>query len=266
MKEMNEQKSSNLNDSNADSLKKAFLLIFEELQREHSKKTGKEIKLYKRLEPYKLVNFFNTFMDKNDEPLYEIISKLIDELIRIHALPNANHRTTIYFTKALLNANGIPFPDYDIVANEDRWIKDFNRFVQYSRSCIIETDMAFIGRDARFDPLCHYNKTKKWVSEVVNVQSDNWRAIFSVKDLFIKLISHSLAPSRSASSFISSSVTVKDMSSEHINTLGLVSCTTMSQVQSVRESVRKKYIAGEITTEQWKQFDELVNKKIKELR
>jgi hypothetical protein len=71
--------------------------------------------------------------------------------------------------------------------------------------------MAFIGADVRFDPSCHFNKTKKWVSEIVDVQSDNWRAISPVKDLFIKLISHSLTPNRSASARISSSVIGNDM-------------------------------------------------------
>lgn len=72
---------------------------------------GSPPRRYKRLEIGKLRRFF-AGLRIEDLPLFDQGMRLLSGFIVCHALPNTNHRTSLFFVQAFLEANGVRFPHY----------------------------------------------------------------------------------------------------------------------------------------------------------
>ena len=166
----------------------AYIGIYFIIKDEYNK-YGTPLKQYHILDRRKILRFFKTFLNKSDESLFETTVKLIDILVRMQSLPNANHRTTIYFIKHLLKANGIMFPNYDITKNSVKWSNDIIRFAAYSRKCLIEIDDSHTMNNYRFDKHCHQKHIRIWLKEMlIDNQSGKWSNAYSVRELLISFI------------------------------------------------------------------------------
>ena len=292
----------------------AVIQVYEALRQQYVAR-GRFIPEYNPLDREKLDRYFSAIADVEMQ-MFDLVVRLLDTLVRLQALPNANHRTAMYFTYFLLKFNNIDLVGYPI--DTSQWWKVFNEFVRRSRLCLHESEEQY--GQSWFDKDCHYRAVASWVTDFT--QSAKWSMISSVRTLFrswtsqagglilsgssgsyigsdmdLKNInnlgkkinnsesydSHSYrsrepnisstrpySASRSAverlsHSLNSSSVIGKDMTRENIYSSELSGCTTVSQVQSIRDEMRKKYIAGQITAEGWNEFDKAVQEKLKEL-
>lgn len=72
---------------------------------------GSPPRRYKSLEIGKLRRFFDGLRIEN-RSLLEQGTRLLSGLIVCHALPNTNHRTSLFFVQAFLEANRVRFPHY----------------------------------------------------------------------------------------------------------------------------------------------------------
>ena len=126
--------------------------------------TGKYPTDYKKFEKEKIDRFFKTIPYKGKN-LLDFISNMMSELIVRHGLPNTNHRTTILFIGVILDELDIPFPDYDIAVEKDRWIEDCNRYIDGSKAILKnrKTDEYYASK--------HLEWTRKWLTEVTDDQS-----------------------------------------------------------------------------------------------
>jgi prophage maintenance system killer protein len=104
---------------------KAVLIFVEERQ-------GTKPDSYKDLEVNKLERVFN---DPPSEKrcLLDFATCLMSNLLRMHSLPNTNHRTTIHFIRGFLKANDIDLPEYDISTNIEKWVENCNAYIHESK-------------------------------------------------------------------------------------------------------------------------------------
>jgi len=162
---------------NPGTITELYIQLYEAIKREYAEK-GKPLVQYKPMERDKLYRFFETFADI-EMPVRDIVIRLLDALVRMQALPNANHRTTMYFIHYLLKFNGMQLTVFPMDSTE--WWKTFNEFVTRSRKCLHESDDPMLYGQSWYDKDCHFKAVDGWVTEYT--QSAKWSMISSVRML-----------------------------------------------------------------------------------
>jgi prophage maintenance system killer protein len=149
-----------------DPLTKAYLKCHETVREIIKSHTGRHPKRYKRLEMRKLDKYFHNIQYKSQNIL-AFGAQTMSDLIVGHALPNANHRTTILFMALFFESIDIRFPGYDTRANRERWIRECNEYIAKSKRILHSR-----RHDQRYGKK-HMEMTKSWLSEVVGDQSNS---------------------------------------------------------------------------------------------
>ncbi len=187
-----------MEESDSEKLVSIYLAYHRNVNLLIEKVTGEKPKPYKELEQGKLERMFQCLPQSCDN-IIDFCSRIMSNLLRMHALPNTNHRTTIYFIQGILKANEINFPEYDYNENRNRWWDDCNRYIceskyflkltrkrkelrelfesgiyeyRISDTClhsITQADLT-IGSGAIKEK--HRGMTKEWLDEMVSTQSD----------------------------------------------------------------------------------------------
>ena len=127
-------------------------------------KSGSYPQEYKKYELNRIDRLFTNIAYKGKNYL-DFISTLVSYLIVTHGLTNTNHRTTIMFTSILLKKMKIDFPNYDSSQDPDRWIDDWNRFIEGSKKILSKrkSDPEYKSN--------HLEWTREWLREVTDYQS-----------------------------------------------------------------------------------------------
>jgi prophage maintenance system killer protein len=84
-----------------------YLSAHEEVLAEIERSTGKRPAPYKDLEEKVLVALFEALEKEADQNGLDFMAGLLSSLIVDQALPNANHRTALYFVGAMLKQHGL---------------------------------------------------------------------------------------------------------------------------------------------------------------
>jgi hypothetical protein len=179
------------------SIAQLYVGIYSKFKYEYERKTGEKLEEYQPLSRESLNNFFASILDV-EMPIAVIAETLLDVLIRLQALPNANHRTAVYFVHTLLRGNGLPLIEHEVETPD--WWAAFNRLVGYSRGCLRFYGETRAEDSANYDKECHRKVMKKWMGEMVGAQSERFRRVSTVRSLFICMMSQRGNPNSSASS------------------------------------------------------------------
>ena len=109
-----------------------YLTYHKEVLLSVKKMRGSEPKPYKDLEIRKL---YRILKHPPSEKLcmIDFSANLMSNLLRTHSLPNANHRTTIFFIQAFLKINEIKLPGYDYISNKNRWWDECDEYIYNSK-------------------------------------------------------------------------------------------------------------------------------------
>ena len=86
-------------------------------------------------------------------------------LIVTHGLPNANHRTTIFFLSIIFRYLGIKFPNYNSQKYKKKWIDECNRYIKKSKRILYKR------KENKNYKEKHKEWTRKWLTEVIGDQS-----------------------------------------------------------------------------------------------
>ena len=84
-----------------------YMKAHEDVVREIQKTTGAKPEPYKNLEENLILAYFNTFESKKEMNGLDFTADILSSLVVDQALPNANHRTALFFIGAMLKLNGI---------------------------------------------------------------------------------------------------------------------------------------------------------------
>lgn len=108
---------------------------------------GSPPRRYKPLEVGKLRRFFD-WLRIEGQALLDQGSRLLSGLIVCHALPNTNHRTSLFFVQAFLEANGVRFPHYRRKRDAERRFRlDGTEYIRDSKFLLnLKIDQAKFAR------------------------------------------------------------------------------------------------------------------------
>ncbi|MFQ5910952.1 MAG: hypothetical protein ACE5IJ_09580 [Thermoplasmata archaeon] len=117
----------------AEELTRLFLEEHKAIVKKVAEERGHPPRKYKKLEPRKIERLFST-MRLDGLNLLDQAMKLLSGLIVSHALPNANHRTSIFFVQFFLEENGLRFPFYrGRRAWQRQWRLNINSYIRDSK-------------------------------------------------------------------------------------------------------------------------------------
>jgi prophage maintenance system killer protein len=145
-------------------LAEAYLKCHEIVREIIREDTGHYPRNYKRLEKGKIDKFFRNVPYKSKSVL-AFGAETMSGLIVAHALPNANHRSTILFTALFFEMCGVRFPCYDTRKKRDQWIRDCNRYIADSKRILYARK-----RDPRYRGK-HLELTRMWLENIIGGQS-----------------------------------------------------------------------------------------------
>jgi prophage maintenance system killer protein len=160
-----------------DPLAEAYLNCYEIVRETIKASRGRYPSNYKRFEKTKIDKYFKNVPYKCKN-IITFGSDMMSTLIVNHALPNANHRTTILFMALYFESYGIHFPCYDKIQKRDAWIKDCNRYIAASKRILYSRK-----KDGHYREK-HLKMTLEWLQEIVGDQS-NSSGMMSRKSLTI---------------------------------------------------------------------------------
>lgn len=122
-----------------------------------TKERGSPPRRYKGLEFGNLKRFFDGIRNEG-QSLLEQGARLLSGLIVTHALPNTNHRTSLFFVQAFLEANGVRFPHYRARRDADRRFRldgtEYIRDSKYLLNLKVDQDK-YAGRYAAGKPIMY---------------------------------------------------------------------------------------------------------------
>ena len=119
-------------------LMEIYLQCHEYVRAVKKQESGRYPGKYKRFEKVKINKYFDTISYKAINNL-DFASETMSNLIVIHGLPNANHRSTIVFIGVVLRALDIAFPNYDVKKYKKRWVGECNRYIRKSKRILNST-------------------------------------------------------------------------------------------------------------------------------
>ncbi len=177
---------------------------------------GSPPRRYKSLEIGKLKRFFDGLRNQG-RSLLDQSSELLSGLIVCHALPNTNHRTSLFFVQAFLEANGVRFPHYRGRWDEERRFRlDGTEYIRDSKYLLnLKVDQErYAQRHREGKPIMYlrgggrrriraedlglsnrrYNRrhrelTRRWLERMLGDQSG--RYLRTVEDSLNNLMAHS---------------------------------------------------------------------------